>query len=415
MTTNEKQGSFPLFLFKVMIVLTSYSFISLLLEQYRVHLPLFSSKYNSLINFVFLIFVLILLLLNNKASKQVIYAALFSFIIIITTFIHAYIYQKSFVIVLLFAANALFGFSILAITHFASLYNSNRGIMGKWIKVFAVIVLLTNMLFLIRREVRVSATVYYGLSCLPIIMTINNKVLKRLIILFVSILLVISNKRTGMIAMIAFYIVYFIVDAHLQGSISKKRKKTLTLLFLLLALYLLVNYVNMKYGIDIISNFIGLAKDGGSNRDVIYSMVIQKISETHGLEKWIGHGFNSVAYSHIAYDPSTAVWTSAHSDLFETIYDYGYFGLFMYLLLLVSIARNNWKLISTKHYLAAPTSGAFVIFLVLSAFSHLLIYQTYVAFFYVLWAYAYNTYDNKENACEEQGKKDSEGLYQNNY
>jgi hypothetical protein len=76
---------------------------------------------------------------------------------------------------------------------------------------------------------------------------------------------------------------------------------------------------------------------------------------------------------------------TAHNDYLEVLYDYGIIGLLLYIYFTLLIVKRLIKLSKTGGRYFHAYFSAFLIFLVMSMVSHLIIYPTYFAFISVLW------------------------------
>ena len=376
-----------LIFFRGVLFLLLYSFISLMLEQYAIKVPLFTTQFNSLINLLFLLSGIALVFQNRTVRSKDSWFLILAVFSTISTLSNSAVYSTSITRVVLFVCNQLFWFSILMICDrcFSKIQDFDRLLDA--IIAFAYVVLAINSLFFINRFVKSSATVYYGLCLTPIFLLRNKSLLSKVAVFIVGALLLISNKRTGIIALILSLMAYIIINGKVRGEKNKVLNRAFYFLFIMLLLYIGISIVNFRYGVDIVSNFIGLASDGGSHRDVIYSSVVEAIKNSNGVNLWLGHGFNSVYYNRVAFDVSTASFTSAHSDFLEVLYDYGIIGLVSYLMVILRFGMHFLDMYRYRYRNTAIYAVSYIIFIVLSAFSHLIIYQTYIAIILMIWCY----------------------------
>jgi O-antigen ligase len=92
----------------------------------------------------------------------------------------------------------------------------------------------------------------------------------------------------------------------------------------------------------------------------------------------LGLGYNAVALSSSAF-------SSAHNDFLEIIYDYGFIGLILYILFIIKIVKYNIILYKDSSIYAEGFSVSIILFLVISMFSHLILYQTYFFYLLIYW------------------------------
>ena len=227
--------------------------------------------------------------------------------------------------------------------------------------------------------------VYYILTLLPFVLALKNKKIKVFLVLVVSISCLLTTKRTALIALVLSLLVYFDIE-------SRKTKINWLIRFIRILLFVCVIIAGIYlaqdiFGIEIIDRMIGLKDDGGSYRSYIYEVVWDKYKESSLLDQIFGRGFNAVRYTmdiKTGYEHiGNAV--SAHNDFLEVLVDYGMVGLAMYLMIIITNVKLCFGAIKKKADLASPMAAALVIFTVLSLFSHLIIYPTYIMNLLVMW------------------------------
>jgi O-antigen ligase len=138
--------------------------------------------------------------------------------------------------------------------------------------------------------------------------------------------------------------------------------------------FFVVEYFNL----DIFYELSNLTSDGGSNRDILYQEVFESIINMPYISLFLGLGYNAVALSSSAF-------SSAHNDFLEIIYDYGFIGLILYILFIIKIVKYNIILYKDSSIYAEGFSVSIILFLVISMFSHLILYQTYFFYLLIYW------------------------------
>jgi O-antigen ligase len=126
------------------------------------------------------------------------------------------------------------------------------------------------------------------------------------------------------------------------------------------------------------SRFSSIAEDGGSGRSGIYREVLQIQAESDIWNWIIGNGYNTVAQK-------TSQLLSAHNDWQEVLYDYGLVGLFIYITLHLLLVQKIRSLVQSKNEYAPVLAMSYVMFLLMSLTSHLIIYPTYFLYLVALW------------------------------
>lgn len=226
-------------------------------------------------------------------------------------------------------------------------------------------------------------TVYYIVLLIPLVFLLRNNIIKILLLAIGLFSVIISNKRTAFLAAILALLIPYIIHMY-----SKNRKKIsmglIGLLLLGVGTYYFYEYISNIMNVDIIARFASIAEDGGSNRIIIYRSVWQAFNNSSLLGKVMGHGYNSVYYDSIC-------GTSAHNDYLEVLYDYGIVGLFLYLSFLINIMKYIFRF--RKYHKSSPDDdcfflamvSTFLLYLVISTTSHLILYPTYIVFAFAVF------------------------------
>lgn len=295
---------------------------------------------------------------------------------------------------------------IIHLTYFASIFlvyyigTSKIGIneTGKYLKVLFFISVIVYIYAIIKKGMEVQNSIYYIIVFLPVIFLIKSRSLKKIMIIVLPFLALLSNKRTALLSVIAFFLTYEFMS---QRNISKKKKiiKAIGYIFVIIALYFVWPVITHKLNITVLNelSLANIQEDGGSNRLYIYAMLWR--NQLHGSVKhWlIGDGYNSVLLSHICIDGAGGNWVSAHNDFFEVLYDYGLVGLSLYVSFFVMLIRKAIKMKKIHFKYTGAFMGSISMVLVISLTSHLIIYLNYYAIIFMFWAMCISWYELEKN------------------
>lgn len=234
------------------------------------------------------------------------------------------------------------------------------------------------MRYLLLEDYRGGGT-YLFLMMLPFAMLFPNKWI-RIFYIFAMLLIILSSMKRGaalsaLLGLFAYYIVNTIVNG--KGLTTKKIIVIVSGLFVIIVGFIVFD--TMTGGI-IIERFANISEDGGSNRNVIYPVVISMIEESDVFNIMLGHGWNSV----LADSPFQI---SAHNDYLELLYDCGIFSFFIFIVLVLYSWRYAFLLIKAKKSTAAAFSACCVIFLINSMVSHIHLYTWYFSAICLFWGY----------------------------
>ena len=213
---------------------------------------------------------------------------------------------------------------------------------------------------------------YIILLFLPLILCIDNKIIKYCAVIFIAVLVLSSGKRGGIIALGLSLALFFVFK-----SISESKKKhNITFVSLLLSLvllsvvsYFLFDWMDQSYDNILTQRFETMKETGGSDRSTIYETTTQMIVTSDFPSLMIGHGWNGVLRN-------SPLKCSAHNDYLEVLYDYGLFVFFIFLTTLFYMFKQLSTMVNTQSKYAGHFACAVTQFLVLSMVSHIIIYPS---------------------------------------
>lgn len=224
-------------------------------------------------------------------------------------------------------------------------------------------------------------TVYWIEMGLPLAFAVKNKRTRLTICILIGFAVILSLKATAILAFLIPLLIAILVDA-------KLKKRTISrgivlLVFLVLIAYMVFPYVETYvyewFGISWYDKILYSSESGGSGRIDIWLRVIELQTDS-SLKQWIfGHGYNGVvnATGHL----------SAHNDLLEILFDYGILGMFLYLGIYVYLIKCILKLLRNKRKSTVVLAVSLTQVIILSMFSHLVIYPHLLMTVSLIWAF----------------------------
>ena len=224
-----------------------------------------------------------------------------------------------------------------------------------------------------------SNDVYYIILLMPFIPLIKRKTIQYIFIIIGIVLALYSFKRGAQICIVLSMLLYVFVN--MRRSKISSFKKVMALVVVTGSMIGLFAFVNAKTEGYIVTRFDEIEESGGSGREDIYSRVTKEFEEQGFLTKLVGCGINGVKkHYHVANDKDGRSY-SAHNDFLEMLADFGYIGLFIYILIILNYFKDVFKCRKGKD-IAYYQSGlmGLSIFLVMSMVSHLFLYPTFVAY-----------------------------------
>ena len=233
---------------------------------------------------------------------------------------------------------------------------------------------------------------------MPLILKLKARAIRYLGILFVLVATAVSLKRTAFIA-VSFGLITYAIIKHFLNIRAKRNSIISVIIIIAISAIAIYSYdvVSEKYHFDLQQRFQSLLIDGGSGRDAIYKGVIDLQLKSSVFDWVFGHGQGAVA----SKSPDEL---TAHDDFLEVLYDYGIIGLLLYVGIYIQLVRQLMRMLSNTSDLAAPFAASIMMFIVISLFSHLLIYLTYFYLLCLFWGISIAEY--------EISQKQMAGLYE---
>ena len=222
---------------------------------------------------------------------------------------------------------------------------------------------------------------YYILYFLPFLLCHKNRIVRYISIAVISIVVLISLKRGGFVALMLALAVYLYVS---EISMKGKRMKLWGLTVLAAASVIIVITViylndNLLEGM-LFNRMEEINETGGANRLDIYKSYLSFISNSPFDAIIFGRGWEgSIRDSNVGY--------TCHNDFLESFIDFGIFGLILYILLYVSLFRKFFRMVRAKHDYAPAMGASLALLCMNSMVSHILIYPWYMTTFAIFWGF----------------------------
>lgn len=219
-------------------------------------------------------------------------------------------------------------------------------------------------------------SVYWVLLLVPFSFLLKSKLLKYIILISTFVLILISSKRGASIAISLVFLMSVYYDSFQKKHFFRNLILGTLLIFSIISIQ---NWTLSKVDVNVMNRFEGMDFQEES-RMYIYLDTWKNFNSKDIFQKLLGSGHRSTAIDR------GILSQTAHNDYLEVLYDYGIIGLLLYLYFTLLIVKRLIKLSKTGGRYFHAYFSAFVLFLVMSMVSHLIIYPTYFAFIVVLWA-----------------------------
>ena len=208
--------------------------------------------------------------------------------------------------------------------------------------------------------------IFYPLLCIPVLLHIKNNILRLTSIILLVMGAIITMKLTAILIVLLVVLSLLIKNIILNLS---RRRKLIRIMFIFISLVVIIITSSSYLRENFIAVSLSLINQLGTGRILIWGSVIDLLRESSFYQVLLGHGFEAVSNDYV-------YGLSAHNDFLEIIYDFGLISLVIYILyhirLLVFMIKSR-----VKGQYRMGLLFAFYIILVMSSFSHLIIYPTY--------------------------------------
>lgn len=235
----------------------------------------------------------------------------------------------------------------------------------------------TQMLYTLSDETRTNSF-YIFLFIAPLFLLSKSNIIRIGSLLFVAGVMIFSLKRGGAIALGLSVLSYFLVLKHCSN-----RRVNLKIIFIVLFFFIcsIIIVQELQSYIDSLSyRLSSLSEDEGSDRVSVYSVTWGMIANSNIISVLVGHGWNMVLNN-------SPMQMSAHNDLLEVLYDFGIFGISMYILFVYRLFTQLINMIRKRSPYAAPFAFSVISFSVISSIAHVIIYPFYFIVFTMVWGY----------------------------
>ena len=210
--------------------------------------------------------------------------------------------------------------------------------------------------------------IYYCVSFLGLILLFGRKKQKSAFGSIILILLLISTKRNGTIAVTLGLSLYYLIEARMQNRLSKRVRKYFAYILGLFIVGIIVVFLIGINNIEIIRRLGNVFDDQGSGRVYIWSRVIRAFEHSTTKEKIFGNGFHAVSYKVHPAGINRNIY--AHNSYLEALYDFGMIGLAALILLIISMILLYLSSYKTKRYYTPTLAYSIVCVILLSMFGY---------------------------------------------
>lgn len=233
-----------------------------------------------------------------------------------------------------------------------------------------------NSLNMVKEFTHQTSASYIVLFMLPFALCSKKRLLHYVCFVSTFIIMLISLKRGGLIALGLGFVLYSISSRKKEIDLKSVLLYSISMLLIVFVGVSLYNYVNSALSNSITARFAGDLT--GSGRSNIYANAIDMIQQSNAFEFIFGHGWCSFEKYYIGHMP-------AHNDFLEILFDQGLLCGLFYVLFCCSIVHFAIKMSKLKSFYAPAMWTSLGIFFVNSSISHVLIYEHFFMIFGLFW------------------------------
>ena len=348
---------------------------------------IFSSQYNVMTFLMPIICVLaVVLLLQQKKIPWLTFAAACFVIYAIAVTASNLLYAASELPMV--SVNIMYWFAIYYIFYRYASYND-----VEWIcKVFYILLCICFVLYLIsiknarliekfEKNDLLLNTVYYLLFLFPMVLLSKQKwqVFFGAAMVFISVS--ISNKRTALLAFLLCALFWM-----LKSLKGKKLSIRVGLLCLFVAVYVsgfyFFNYLIRLFGVNIVDRLEGAMSNGGtwSGRTEIWTSLLDYIKSDNIIFNLVGRGYRSMSKAKMGL-------SEAHNDFLQILFDYGVFGLVLFVTFIVQLIHRAVQLSRENSKMSLAFSISLVLYMTCAMVSQVMVYPYWFLGIAALWGY----------------------------
>lgn len=308
-----------------------------------------------------------------RRDRLIDYAAVLSVIFIFSTLLT---FSGSLVSTASNVINNILWFSLMMVFyHYAYSY----GIEKKYIFVATVTILILLPIFIdlvnqniVEDTIKTLNPVYYLLYLIPFALMNKTKLWRYLGITFIFSAILMSNKRTALLAFV-MVLIFIMIRNHLEAekSISNLLRNLMLLAVLVIVIYFVANAVLASYSmIDWRERLLTIGSTGGAGRTVRWEHFFRDVGQSNLLELLFGHGF---------------VYPYYHNDLFQVYYNCGIPGLVAYVGLCALLIREYAVMAKRRYKYATAFGASLIIFFFNSIVGQVIVVHTWMLEMGAFW------------------------------
>lgn len=214
---------------------------------------------------------------------------------------------------------------------------------------------------------------YYPLCLLPLVLITKKrfylfngyvKYSKVFVILIVGVLILLSSKRGGFIALVCGIAIYYSIIISITPQRSKRLTyiRNVTMIFALALIVLIVLEQSGEFEIFNRLSSIGWNAEGTSGRTEIWKELLSVYDNGTIIQKLFGFGHNAT-YNY------TTISVAGHNDYINNLFNYGLISVSLQIFIILGLIFRCFRMVKMKNTMAPAFGCSLAIFFVLSMVS----------------------------------------------
>ena len=232
---------------------------------------------------------------------------------------------------------------------------------------------------------------YYCMAFLPMLFMFYKNRVSVLFSGIVALLMLLTFKRSAFIIVVMGLFLYYVISISNQENAKKKIRRAGLFAIGILVFAFAGQFFIEKLNLNILVRLASVLDDGGSGRNRIWAQIIDCFSNSNWIEKWFGHGFHSVFYE----VRPLGIARYAHNSFLETLYDYGYIGLSLVVIVVLKIIFSTISMIRHHDEGAPLMAYSLIPMLVLGLVSYFFEQSVIILPLSILWGICMGSYFGK--------------------
>lgn len=213
------------------------------------------------------------------------------------------------------------------------------------------------------------ADIYYILGLLPLLLVIIDYEKWFLPIIVTGVGIVFSQKRAALIAYLFVIVLSYGLQVRKNKDYMSLIKKIAGIILIIIIGYMIFQYLDTEFHLEIWERLQNLREDGGSGRDVRWNTIWEAIKNSSLLQIIKGHGMRSIVND---------IGGNAHNDFLQIWYEYGIVALLLYILFFLQLLFTAYKMYRMKYPYTVQFICSLIITLFIAGVSFYVIDNTYI-------------------------------------